>query len=137
MTKSNRTRKQIKNYYRVKEALYKYFPKASIVDYPFNYSIYIDASYFFKNEGQFILIYYNQDRLLYPHHLEYVHNLPYYEYTGVACVDKENRPITNYSNYIMNLSPTPKDIENICNFISKEIIRMKEHLKLQHIKEDF
>ena len=78
MTKSNAKRTQVKNYYRVKEALYSHFPKDAIVDYPFEHAVYLTASYYFKDEGQTVLIYYAQDRLLYPHHLEYVYNLPYY-----------------------------------------------------------
>lgn len=50
-------------------------------------------------------ILYDKDRLLYPHHLEY-------GYTGIACMDKDN--------YQMNLSPTPKDIEDLCGFTLKE-----------------
>lgn len=137
MTKSNNRRRQIKNYYRVKEALYSHFPKNSIVDYPNNYSVYLSAQYFFKEEGQIILIYYAQDRLLYPRHLEYVHNLPYYGYTGVACIGKYNNVISNYKDYLTNLSPTTKDIEDLCGFISNEIKRMKEYIKLKKIKDDF
>ena len=137
MTKSNRLRTQVKNYYRVKEALYSHFPKDAIVDYPFEHFIYLSAVHFFKYEGQTVLIYYTQDRLLYPHHLEYVHNLPYYGYTGVACVNKEDKIIGNYRDYLINLSPTPKDIEDLCVFISNEIKRMKEYIKLKKIKDDF
>lgn len=137
MTKSNRTRKQIKNYYRVREALYSHFPKDSIIDYPYNYSVYLDAQYFFKDEGQVVLLYYAQDRLLYPHHLEYVHNLPYYEYTGVACMNNDNKPMSNYSDYLADFNPTPQYIEYLCGFISHEITRMKEYIKLNKIKQDF
>lgn len=137
MTKSNTKRTQVKNYYKVKEALYSHFHKDAIVDYPFEHSIYLTASYYFKDEGQTVLIYYAQDRLLYPHHLEYVHNLPYYEYTGVACMNKENKQISNYRDYLTNLSPTSKDIEDLCGFISNEIKRMKEYIKLKKIKDDF
>ena len=137
MTKSNRLRTQVKNYYRVKEALYSHFPKDAIVDYPFEHSIYLSAVHFFKDEGQTVLIYYAQDRLLYPHHLEYVHDLPYYGYTGVACVNKDNNIIGNYRDYQINLSPTPKDIEDLCCFISNEIKRMKEFIKLKKMKDDF
>ena len=137
MTKSNRLKIKIKNYYRVKEALYSHFPKDAIVDYPFEHSIYLSAVHFFKDEGQTVLIYYAQDRLLYPHHLEYVYNLPYYGYTGVACVNNENKVIGNYRDYQINLSPTPKDIEDLCCYISNEIKRMKEYIKLKKIKDDF
>lgn len=137
MTKSNRLRTQVKNYYRVKEALYSHFPKDAIVDYPFEHSIYLSAVHFFKDEGQTVLIYYAQDRLLYPHHLEYVYNLPYYGYTGIACVNKDNHIIGNYRDYQINLSPTPKDIEDLCGFISNEIKRMKEFIKLKKMKDDF
>ena len=137
MTKTNRLRTQVKNYYRVKEALYKHFPKDAIVDYPLEHSIYLTASYYFKEEGQAVLIFYSQDRLLYPHHLEYVHDLPYYDYTGVVCVNKEDKVISNYRDYLINLSPTPKDIEDLCGFISNEIKRMKEYIKLKKIKDDF
>lgn len=128
MTKSNNLRRQIKNYYRVKEALYAHFPKEAIVDYPFEHSVYLSAVHFFKDEGQTVLIYYAQDRLLYPHHLEYVYNLPYYGYTGVACIGKDNNVISNYRDYLFNLSPTPKDIEDLCGFTLKEIKRMKENI---------
>ena len=37
----------------------------------------------------------------------------------------------------MNLSPTPKDIEDLCGFTLKEIKRMKEFIKLKKIKDDF
>jgi len=137
MTKSNTQRKQIKNYYRVKEALYSYFPKEAIIDYPSNYSIYLYAQYYFKDEGQCVLIFYDKDRLLYPHHLEYVQNLPYYGYTGIACMDKNNNIISKYNEYLINLSPTSKDIEDLCGFISNEIKRMKEFIKLKKIKDDF
>lgn len=137
MTKSNTQRKQVKNYYRVKEALYKHFPKESIIDNPSNYSIYLHAQYYFKDEGQAVLILYDKDRLLYPHHLEYVYNLPYYGYSGVACVNKDNKIISKYDEYQVNLSPTPKDIEDLCGFISNEIKRMKEFIKLKKIKNDF
>ena len=137
MTKSNRTRKQIKNYYRVREALYQHFPKASIVDYPYNYAVYLDAQYFFKNEGQVVLIYYAQDRLLYPHHLDYVQSLPYYDYTGIACFNEENKVINSYNDYLTNFNPTQNDIDYLCGFISQEITRMKEYIKLNKIKDDF
>ena len=137
MTKSNRLRTQVKNYYRVKEALYSHFPKDAIVDYPFEHSIYLSAVHFFKDEGQTVLIYYAQDRLLYPHHLEYVYNLPYYGYIGVACVNKDNKIIGNYRDYQIDLFPTTKDIEDLCGFISNEIKRMKEFIKLKKMKDDF
>lgn len=83
------------------------------------------------------LIYYAQDRLLYPHHLEYVYNLPYYGYIGVACVNKDNKIIGNYRDYQIDLFPTTKDIEDLCGFISNEIKRMKEFIKLKKMKDDF
>lgn len=137
MTKSNNRRRQIKNYYRVKEALFKHFPKEAIVDYPLENSIYLSAIHFFKEEGQCVLIYYAQDRLLYPHHIEYVHDIPYYGYSGIACVNKDNKIISKYDEMQVNLSPTPKDIEDLCEFTLKEIKRMKEYIKLKKIKDDF
>lgn len=137
MTKSNRLRTQIKNYYRVKEALYHHFPKEAIVDYPHEHSIYLSAIHFFKDEGQCVLIYYAQDRLLYPHHLEYVHDIPYYGYAGIACVNEDNKIISKYNEMQVNLFPTPKDIEDLCGFTLKEIKRMKEFIKLKKIKDDF
>lgn len=137
MTKSNTQRKQIKNYYRVKEALYHHFPKEAIVDYPFEHSVYLSAIHFFKEEGQCVLIFYAQDRLLYPHHIEYVHDIHYYGYSGIACVNKDNKIISKYNEMQVNLSPTPKDIEDLCGFISNEIKRMKEYIKLKKIKDDF
>lgn len=134
MTKSNIKRTQIKNYYRVKEALYSHFPKEAIIDNPYSYSIYLHAKPYFKYEGQCVLMLYDNDRLLYPHHLAYVHNN---EYTGVAAITEDNKIITTYNEYIANLSPTPKDIEDICGYISHEIIRMKEYIKLKKIKDDF
>ena len=59
--------------YRVKEALYSHFTK----------EIYLHTQYYFKNEGQCVLILYDKDRLLYPHYLEY-------GYTCIACMDKDN-----------------------------------------------
>ena len=137
MTKSNTQRRHIKNYYRVKEALYHYFPKEAIVDYPLEHSIYLSAIHFFKEEGQCVLIYYAQDRLLYPHHIEYVHDIPYYGYSGIACVNEDNKIISKYNEMQVNLSPTPKDIEDLCGFTLKEIKRMKEFIKLKKIKDDF
>jgi len=137
MTKSNRLRTQIKNYYRVKEALYSHFPKEAIVDYPLEHSIYLSAIHFFKEEGQCVLIYYAQDRLLYPHHIEYVHDIPYYGYSGIACVNKDNKIISKYDEMQVNLSPTTKNIEDLCGFTLKEIKRMKEFIKLKKIKDDF
>jgi hypothetical protein len=137
MTKSNTQRKQVKNYYRVKEALYHHFPKEAIVDYPLEHSIYLSAKYYFKDEGQCVLIYYAQDRLLYPHHIEYVHDIPYYGYSGIACVNEDNKIISKYNEMQVNLSPTPKDIEDLCGFTLKEIKRMKEFIKLKKIKDDF
>ena len=137
MTKSNIKRTQIKNYYRVKEALYKHFPKEAILDYPDQYLVYLHASYFFKEQGEVALLTYDQDRLLYPHHLDYVKNLPYYDYTGIACMDENNNVMVKSSDYINNLSPTSKEIEDICGFISHEILRMKEYIKLKKIKDDF
>lgn len=137
MTKSNTQRRQVKNYHRVKEALYKHFPKEAIVDYPFEHSVYLSAVHFFKEEGQCVLIYYAQDRLLYPHHIEYVHDIPYYGYSGIACVNKDNKIISKYDEMQVNLSPTPKDIEDLCEFTLKEIKRMKEYIKLKKIKDDF
>ena len=137
MTKSNTQRRQIKNYYRVKEALYSHFPKEAIVDYPLEHTIYLSAIHFFKEEGQCVLIYYAQDRLLYPHHIEYVHDIPYYGYSGIACVNEDNKIISKYNEMQVNLSPTPKDIEDLCGFTLKEIKRMKEFIKLKKIKDDF
>ena len=84
-----------------------------------------------------VLLSYDQGKLLYPHHLGYVYNFPFYDYTGIACMDKNNNIIVKYEEYPFNLSPTPKEIENLCGFISHEIIRMKEYIKLKKIKEDF
>ena len=138
MTKSNIKRTQIKNYYRVKEAFYSHFPKEAIIDNPYSYSIYLHAKPYFKDEGQCVLMLYDNDRLIYPHHLAYVHNLQHYsEYTGVAPMTEDNKLITTYNEYIANLSPTPKDIEDICGYISNEIKRMKEYIKLKKIKDDF
>lgn len=137
MTKSNNRRRQIKNYYRVKEALYSHFPKEAIYDNPSDYSIYLHAKFYFKEEGQCVLMLYDNDRLIYPDHLDYVHNMPHYEYTGLACMNKDNKPITKYSDYMFNLSPNPKDIEDLCGYISNEIKRMKEYIKLKKMKDDF
>ena len=109
---TSESKQHIQNYLLVKEALYSHFPKEAIIDHPSNYSIYLHAQYYFKNEGQCVLILYDKDTLLYPHHLEYIHDLPYYSYTGIVCMDKDN--------YQMNLSPTPKDIEDLCGFTLKE-----------------
>lgn len=38
---------------------------------------------------------------------------------------------------MFNLSPNPKDIENLCGYISNEIKRMKEYIKLKKMKDDF
>lgn len=137
MTKSNKLRTQIKNYYRVKEALFHHFPKEAIVDYPLEHSIYLSAVHFFKEQGQCVLIYYVHDRLLYPHHIEYVHDIPYYGYSGIACVNEDNKIISKYDEMQVNLSPTTKDIEDLCWFTLKEIKRMKEFIKLKKIKDDF
>lgn len=137
MTKSNKLRTQIKNYYRVKEALFHHFPKEAIIDYPLEHSIYLSAVHFFKEQGQCVLIYYVHDRLLYPHHIEYVHDIPYYGYSGIACVNEDNKIISKYDEMQVNLSPTTKDIEDLCGFISNEIKRMKEYIKLKKIKDDF
>ena len=67
----------------------------------------------------------------------YVHNLLHYDYTGIACVNKDNKLITTYKEYIVNLFPTTKDIDDLCGFISHELIRMKEYIKLKKIKDDF
>lgn len=64
MTKSNIQRTQIKTYYRVKEALYSHFTKEAIIDHPSNYSIYLHAQYYFKEEGQTVLILYDNDILI-------------------------------------------------------------------------
>lgn len=45
--------------------------------------------------------------------------------------------ISKYDEMQINLSPTPKDIEDLCGFISNEIKRMKEYIKLKKIKDDF
>lgn len=37
----------------------------------------------------------------------------------------------------VNLSPTTKEIEDLCGFTLKEIKRMKEFIKLKKIKDDF
>lgn len=52
-------------------------------------------------------------------------------------MNKENNIISNYRDYLTNLSPTSKDIEDLCGFISNEIKRMKEYIKLKKIKDDF
>lgn len=145
MTKSNRASQRIKNYYRVKEALYSHFPKDAIYDVDYSCTIYLYANYFFKEKGQFLLIYYDGDRLLYPHHLDYVADFNDYKdsvvynnrYIGVAPFDENNKIMNSNLDYISNFYPTEQDIENVCGFISHELTRMKEYIKLNKIKDDF
>ena len=112
--------------------------QTTIIDNPYSYSIYLHAKPYFKDEGQCVLMLYDNDRLIYPHHLAYVHNLQQYsEYTGVAPMTEDNKLITTYNEYTANLSPTPKDIEDLCGYISHELTRMKEYIKLKKIKDDF
>ena len=50
---------------------------------------------------------------------------------------KDAKPLMSISQYTVAKSNTEKELNHICDIVSSEILRMKEYLKLDKIKEDF
>ena len=136
-SESKRNKQRIQNYFRVKEALFRHFPNKAIYFDDTTNSTYLDTGYFFPLNSRFIVIYYDGQRLLYPHALDLVKDPKNPNNKIISTLDKNGIPTHLFTDYIYNYSPTNESIDKVCNKISHEFTKLKEKLKLESISEDF
>ena len=67
----------------------------------------------------------------------YAENLYYDKINNKISPSKEGKPLMDLRDYTVAKSNTEKELNSICDKLSSEILRMKEYLKLNKMKEDF
>ena len=67
----------------------------------------------------------------------YAENLFYDKINNKISPSKEGKRILDLRDYSVAKSNTEKEYNRICDIVSSEILRMKEYLKLNKMKEDF
>lgn len=67
----------------------------------------------------------------------YAENLYYDKINNKISPSKEGKPVMDLRDYAVAKSNTEKELNRICDRLSSEILRMKEYLKLNKMKEDF
>lgn len=116
----------------LKGVLLKRFPEKVLYINEGAKSIFLDGSKIFTYDlCPYVLIVKENKNIL------YAENLYYDKINNKISPAKEGKPLMDLSNYSMAKSNTEKELNRICDIVSSEILRMKEYLKLNKMKEDF
>lgn len=116
----------------LKGVLLKRFPEKVLYINEGAKSIFLDGSKIFTyNLCPYVLIVKENKNIL------YAENLYYDKINNKISPAKEGKPLMDLRNYSVAKFNTEKELNRICDIVSSEILRMKEYLKLNKMKEDF
>ena len=116
----------------IKGVLLKRFPEKFLYINEGAKSIFLDGSKIFGYEMcPYVLIVKENKNIL------YAENLYYDKINNKISPSKEGKRIMDLRDYSMAKFNTEKEYNRICDKVSSEILRMKEYLKLDKMKEDF
>lgn len=116
----------------LKGVLLKRFPEKFLYINEGAKSIFLDGSKIFTdNLCPYVLIVKENKNIL------YAENLYYDKINNKISPSKEGKRIMNLRDYSVAKFNTEKELNRICDIVSSEILRMKEYLKLNKMKEDF
>ena len=116
----------------LKGVLLKRFPEKYLYINEGAKGIFLDGSKIFTYDlCPYVLIVKENKNIL------YAENLYYDKINNKISPAKESKPLMDLRNYSMAKSNTEKELNRICDIVSSEILRMKEYLKLNKMKEDF
>ena len=115
-----------------KKVILKKFPEKVVYVNEGANSIFLDGSKIFTYElCPYVLIVKENKNIL------YAERLYYDKINNKISPSKDGKPVMDLSHYTIAKSNTENELNRICDLISSEILRMKEYLKLEKIKEDF
>ena len=116
----------------LKSVLLKRFPEKFLYINEGAKAIFLDGSKIFTYElCPYVLIVKENKNIL------YAENLYYDKINNKISPAKDAKPLMDISQYTVAKSNTEKELNHICDIVSSEILRMKEYLKLEKIKDDF
>ncbi|MBO7210272.1 MAG: hypothetical protein J6V44_04555 [Methanobrevibacter sp.] len=116
----------------LKGVLLKRFPEKLLYINEGAKSVFLDGSRIFGYEMcPYVLIVKENQNIL------YAENLFYDKINNKISPSKEGKRIMDLRDYSVAKSNTEKEYNRICDIVSSEILRMKEYLKLNKMKEDF
>ena len=115
----------------LKSVLLKRFPEKVLYINDSAKFAYLDGSKIFTYElCPYVLIVKENKNILYAEHLYYD------KINNKISPAKEGKPVMDLRYYSVAKN-TEKELNRICDIVSSEILRMKEYLKLDKMKEDF
>lgn len=115
----------------LKGVLLKRFPEKVIYINEGAKSVFLDGSKIFGYElCPYVLIVKENKNILYSE------NLYYDKINNKISPSKNSKPVLDLRDYTVAKN-TEKELNRICDRLSGEILRMKEYLKLDKMKEDF
>jgi hypothetical protein len=115
----------------LKSVLLKRFPEKVLYINDGAKSAFLDGSKIFTYElCPYVLIVKEKKNILYAEHLYYD------KINNKISPAKEGKPLMDLRHYSVAKN-TEKELNHICDIVSSEILRMKEYLKLNKMKEDF
>lgn len=116
----------------LKGVLLKRFPEKVVYVNEGAESVFLDGSKIFTYElCPYVLIVKEYKNIL------YAEKLYYDKINNKISPSKEGKPLMDLSEYTVAKFNTEKELNRICDNLSSEILRMKEYLKLNKMKEDF
>lgn len=116
----------------LKGVLLKRFPEKVVYVNEGAKSVFLDGSKIFTYElCPYVLIVKEHKNIL------YAENLYYDKINNRISPSKVGKPVMDLRDYTVLKFNTEKELNRICDIISSEILRMKEYLKLNKMKEDF
>lgn len=116
----------------IKGVLLKRFPEKFLYINEGAKSIFLDGSKIFTYElCPYVLIVIENKNILYAEHLYYD------KIKNKISPSKDGKLLMDLHYYSVAKSNTEKEYNRICDIVSSEILRMKEYLKLNKMKEDF
>ena len=116
----------------LKNVLLKRFPEKVVYVNEGAKSVFLDGSKIFTYElCPYVLIVKENKNIL------YAEKLYYDKINNKISPSKDGKPVMDLSKYTVAKFNTEKELNSICDIVSSEILRMKEYLKLNKMKEDF
>ena len=116
----------------LKDVLLKRFPEKVVYVNEGAKSVFLDGSRIFTYElCPYVLIVKENNNIL------YAEKLYYDKINNKISPSKNGKPVMDLSEYTLAKFNTEKELNHICDIVSSEILRMKEYLKLNKMKEDF
>lgn len=116
----------------IKGVLLKRFPEKYLYINEGSKGIFLDGSRIFTYDlCPYVLIVKENKNIL------YAENLYYDKINNKISPSKDGKRVLDLRDYSVAKFNTEKEYNRICDIVSSEILRMKEYLKLNKMKEDF